>query len=29
MADGSTDTRTARITGEDALAMHAAHPPGK
>jgi malate dehydrogenase (oxaloacetate-decarboxylating)(NADP+) len=28
MADG-TDTRTARITGEDALAMHAAHPPGK
>ena len=28
MADG-TDTRTARITGEDALAMHAAHPAGK
>ena len=29
MADGETDTRTARISGAEALAMHAAHPPGK
>jgi len=29
MADGDTDTRTARISGAEALAMHAAHPPGK
>ncbi len=29
MADGITDPRTARITGEEALAMHAAHPAGK
>jgi len=29
MADGITDPRTTRITGEDALAMHAAHPAGK
>ncbi len=29
MADGTTDTRTARVSGEEALAMHAAHPPGK
>ena len=29
MADGNSDPRTARVTGEDALAMHAAHPAGK
>jgi malate dehydrogenase (oxaloacetate-decarboxylating)(NADP+) len=29
MADGIIDTRTARISVEEALAMHAAHPPGK
>ena len=29
MADGSTDPRTARVSGEEALAMHAAYPPGK
>ena len=28
MADGN-DSRTARISGEEALAMHAAYPPGK
>ena len=29
MADGTSDTRTARVSGEEALAMHAAYPPGK
>ena len=29
MADGNTDHRTARVSGEEALAMHAAYPPGK
>ena len=29
MADGDIDTRTARVSGEEALAMHAAYPPGK
>ncbi|MCC6716377.1 MAG: NADP-dependent malic enzyme [Acetobacteraceae bacterium] len=29
MADATSDTRTARISGEEALAMHAAYPPGK
>ena len=29
MADGIQDTRTARVSGEEALAMHAAYPPGK
>ena len=29
MADGIIDQRTARVSGEDALAMHAAYPPGK
>ena len=29
MADGTQDQRTARVSGEDALAMHAAYPPGK
>ncbi len=29
MADGNIDQRTARVSGEDALAMHAAYPPGK
>jgi malate dehydrogenase (oxaloacetate-decarboxylating)(NADP+) len=29
MADGIADPRTARITGEEALAMHAAAPAGK
>ena len=29
MADGDLDPRTARVSGEEALAMHAAHPPGK
>ncbi len=29
MADGISDPRTARVSGEEALAMHAAHPPGK
>ena len=29
MADGDTDQRTARITGEEALAMHASGRPGK
>ena len=29
MADGSNDPRTARVSGEEALAMHAASPPGK
>ncbi len=28
MADGN-DTRTARVSGDEALAMHAAYPPGK
>ena len=29
MADGSIDTRTARISAEEALAMHASGRPGK
>jgi malate dehydrogenase (oxaloacetate-decarboxylating)(NADP+) len=29
MADGSIDPRTARVSGEEALAMHAATPAGK
>ncbi|MBU6497677.1 MAG: NADP-dependent malic enzyme [Rhodospirillales bacterium] len=29
MADGSSDPRTAHVSGEDALAMHAAAPAGK
>ena len=29
MADGGTDSRTARISGEEALAMHASGRPGK
>ncbi len=29
MADGSNDPRTARVSGEEALAMHAAAPAGK
>ena len=29
MADGTIDHRTARVSGEEALAMHAAYPPGK
>jgi malate dehydrogenase (oxaloacetate-decarboxylating)(NADP+) len=29
MADGSIDTRTARISMEEALTLHATHPPGK
>ena len=29
MADGIIDHRTARVSGEEALAMHAAYPPGK
>jgi malate dehydrogenase (oxaloacetate-decarboxylating)(NADP+) len=29
MVDGSIDTRTARISGEEALAMHASGRPGK
>jgi malate dehydrogenase (oxaloacetate-decarboxylating)(NADP+) len=29
MADGGIDTRTARISGEEALAMHASGRPGK
>jgi malate dehydrogenase (oxaloacetate-decarboxylating)(NADP+) len=29
MADGSIDPRTARVSGEEALAMHAAAPAGK
>ena len=29
MADDHTDQRTARVSGEEALAMHAAYPPGK
>src|SRR6266446_6717677 len=29
MADGISDPRTARVSGEEALAMHAASPPGK
>ncbi len=29
MADGIQDPRTARVSGEEALAMHAAYPPGK
>jgi malate dehydrogenase (oxaloacetate-decarboxylating)(NADP+) len=29
MADGISDPRTARVSGEEALAMHAANPPGK
>ncbi len=29
MADGDIDPRTARVSGEEALAMHAAHPAGK
>jgi malate dehydrogenase (oxaloacetate-decarboxylating)(NADP+) len=29
MAEGTTDTRTARITAEEALALHAAGRPGK
>jgi malate dehydrogenase (oxaloacetate-decarboxylating)(NADP+) len=29
MADGSSDPRTARVSGEEALAMHAAAPAGK
>ncbi len=29
MADGNIDQRTARVSGEEALAMHAAYPPGK
>ena len=29
MADGNQDPRTARVSGEEALAMHAAYPPGK
>src|SRR3954453_17614090 len=29
MADGAVDTRTARVTAEEALAMHACGWPGK
>ncbi len=29
MADGNIDQRTARVSGEEALALHAACPPGK
>ena len=29
MADGDIDPRTARVSGEEALAMHAAYPAGK
>ncbi len=29
MADGTTDSRTARVSGEEALAMHAMGRPGK
>src|SRR3954447_11191215 len=29
MADGNIDTRTARISAEEALAMHASEPRGK
>ena len=29
MADGSTDPRTARISAQEALALHAAGRPGK
>ena len=29
MADGSMDTRTARVTAEEALALHASGRPGK
>ena len=29
MADGGTDTRTAHVSGEEALAMHASGRPGK
>ena len=29
MADGADDTRTARVTAEEALAMHASGRPGK
>src|ERR1700757_4707524 len=29
MADGDIEHRTARITAEEALALHSAQPPGK